>query len=351
LALVTPCVIGHSWVACTKYDYSGSVNDSQVYNPAKCSGWGRGWGPGFCQTTNTEFGVDCGYNFASQSPVCPTALSTNYASAYTTESPMATYAPGETVCLAWPAKNHVAASCINPDIPDHGLKVYMSQANPTADPSTLSTLQNSGTLVKDFGANTVADGMVGFQHCPLFCSNPDKCLCTGCFTIPTTVQEGAVYSFFWVWLFNSVSDTYTTCWEATISGAAQAPQTSAQTPLQTSAQTPAHTSAQTPAQTSAQTPAQTSAQTPAPTTKGQSPAQTPAQTSADSPSDSPSNSPDSTSESTSGCADANYCESVCGSGEVMKCDCTNGSWSVECLNSGGITLGLTVLVSIAWLCV
>jgi len=130
---------------------------------------------------------------------------------------MATYSPGQRVCLAWAPKNHVAASCANRYIPDHGTKLYMSGPNPTADPANIGALTQRTTLIKDFGTNTAADGYVGFQNCPKFCQNNDKALCTGCFVLPTNLQVGATYSFFWMWAFNSDSDVYSSCWEAKIS--------------------------------------------------------------------------------------------------------------------------------------
>jgi len=285
-------VFAHSWVSCTNYDLSNG-NDASVYNPSKCSGFGRGWGKD-CERTNNQFGLDCGYNHGGANPVCPYNLNANYSSGYTAQSPMAVYNPGQTVCLAWPAKNHVSASCNNPDIPDHGTKIYMSSANPTSDPSNLSNLPSSPyTLIKDLGTNTEADGMVGFQNCPLFCSDPDKCLCTGCFTLPTTLQRGAVYSFFWVWAFNSDSDTYTSCWEARISGTAS--------PVSN----PAITTAQ-----------------------AKSTSITSAKYSNPSPTSSPTSNP--TSTSTSSCEDETYCEKVCGDNGIFSCQCEDGDWSVEC---------------------
>jgi hypothetical protein len=125
---------------------------------------------------------------------------------------MASYKPGQQVCLAWAPKNHVAAACINKNIPDNGMEVYMSGANPTADATAFSQMRK----IADWGKNTVADGMKGFQNCPNFCSNPDKATCTGCFYIPDDAVVGATYSFIWTWEFNGLADQYSTCWEAKI---------------------------------------------------------------------------------------------------------------------------------------
>jgi len=125
---------------------------------------------------------------------------------------MAKYAPGQQICLAWAPKNHVSASCNNPNIPDNGMELYMSGPNPTSDATSLSTM----TKIADWGKNPGANAFKAFQNCPQFCTNPDKATCTGCFYIPRNVQVGAVYSFVWTWEFNAVSDQYTTCWEALI---------------------------------------------------------------------------------------------------------------------------------------
>jgi hypothetical protein len=130
---------------------------------------------------------------------------------------MAQYSPGQQVCLAWAPKNHVAASCINKNIPDNGMEVYMSGPNPTSDPTAFSQMKK----IADWGKNPGADAFKGFQYCPNFCSNPDKATCTGCFSIPKDVQVGATYTFIWTWEFNAPSDQYSSCWEATIVASTQ----------------------------------------------------------------------------------------------------------------------------------
>jgi len=211
------CAYGHSWVSCTDYNIQ-NTNDAQVYSPALCQGYPRGWAAAFCEGTNNAFGVDCGYNYqpGGSGAICKMPLKTAYTSSYSALSPMATYSPGQRVCLAWPPKNHVAASCANRFIPDHGTKLYMSGPNPTSDPTNLASLRATSTLVKDFGTNTAADQYQGFQNCPKFCQNNDKALCTGCFNLPTNLQAGATYSFYWTWAFNADTDVYTSCWEAKI---------------------------------------------------------------------------------------------------------------------------------------
>jgi hypothetical protein len=114
--------------------------------------------------------------------------------------------------LAWPAKNHVSASCANSNIPDGGTLIYAHGPNPTTEP-TLATARKIFT----FETNTAPNQYKGFQNCPKFCENQDKALCTGCFNLPTDLQSGAVYTFSWVWTFNP-GEIYSSCWEARIEG-------------------------------------------------------------------------------------------------------------------------------------
>jgi hypothetical protein len=204
-------VYSHSWVSCTDYRIS-STSDTQVYQNGKCVGFPRAWAQ-CCE--NTAFGLDRGFNFQpSNGKLCrdPLNKANGYQASYSSTSPMAKYSPGQTVCLAWPPKNHVAASCINKDIPDNGMEVYMSGPNPDADPTSFSQM----TKVADWGRNPGGDAFKGFQNCPNFCSNPDKATCTGCFSIPKNAQVGAVYTFIWTWEFNAKTDQYSSCWEAQI---------------------------------------------------------------------------------------------------------------------------------------
>ena len=106
---------------------------------------------------------------------------------YTSQYPMASYRPGQQVCLAWPSKNHVAASCTNPYIPDTSLKVFAVRTG-TADP-TQTTFRNNQVVDMGGHVNGVID-FKGFQNCSKFCENMDKSLCTGCFTLPSTMTEG-----------------------------------------------------------------------------------------------------------------------------------------------------------------
>ncbi|KAG2389410.1 hypothetical protein C9374_013970 [Naegleria lovaniensis] len=209
LATLVSVVLAHSWIDCTDY----TEKNGAYYSSSKCRARPRNWAAH--AAINSAFGGDTGCNH--QSETCKYILSnSNYASFYTSSFPMATYRPGQEVCLAWPAKNHVAASCTNPYIPDTSNKIYISSVNPTNDPST-----NNWQLLVDWGNNVAPatlenGGGKAYQNCPKFCENMDKALCTGCFTIPANLPEGR-YAFQWRWVFNAGSAPYTSCWDAQVS--------------------------------------------------------------------------------------------------------------------------------------
>jgi len=125
------------------------------------------------------------------------------------------YEAGKTYTLAWPPKNHVAAGCTNPYIPDTALDLFVAPYNGASDPSTFTQAVSASFSDERHERNKI--DFKGFQNCPLFCENPDKALCTGTFTVPNNLAPG-VYTFQWHWAFNSATDIYSTCWEANVVG-------------------------------------------------------------------------------------------------------------------------------------
>jgi hypothetical protein len=209
LLLLVGWIECHTWIACTDYKIENEAAEN-YYDESLCKAHARSY-KDCCE--GQAFGIDRGFDYRPhlQNRTCRDRLTLPYSDAYSSTSPMAKYSPGQKVCLAWPSKNHVAATCNNPWIPDHGTKLYVSVPNPQADADV-----ESMRLVKDFGTNTRADGFVGFQHCPKFCENNDKSLCSGCFDVPQDLQVGATYTFTWEWAFNADTDLYSSCWEAEI---------------------------------------------------------------------------------------------------------------------------------------
>lgn len=51
---------------------------------------------------------------------------------YAAGVPRATYTPGQKVCVAYPARQHVAASCFNLGVPDAGVQFFRSAKDPAA---------------------------------------------------------------------------------------------------------------------------------------------------------------------------------------------------------------------------
>lgn len=201
--------LAHSWVACT--DYRG---DQSTYNPSQCFGYPRNWQN---VASGSAFGEDRGYNYQAPktgAQPCRDRLGAAPGYGYTASYPMAQYKPGSQVCLAWPSKNHVAATCTNPYIPDTRLELYHGGMTGSSDPAQSTFRAN---LVRNWTEhqNGVID-FKGFQRCPRFCNNMDKSLCTQCFTVPSNLQVGKVYTFQWYWIFNQGTDPYTSCWEAMI---------------------------------------------------------------------------------------------------------------------------------------
>jgi hypothetical protein len=129
--LFTATTQAHSWVACT--DYRGNPN---YYDATQCYGYARNWGN---VAGGTAFGVDTGFNYqepAGGAKACRDPVGAAPGFGYTNIYPMARYTPGSTVCLAWPSKNHVAATCTNQYIPDNGLELYVSPSpTGTTDPT------------------------------------------------------------------------------------------------------------------------------------------------------------------------------------------------------------------------
>jgi len=244
-SLLVPLVYGHSWVACTDYRITSEA-DIDYYNDNICKGYPRDWANTVAFASTTVFGTDTGFNYQappSGTHACRDPLGTASNSyGYTTRYPMANYAPGSTVCLAWPSKNHVADTCTNQYIPDTELTLYASGPIGNTDPTQA---QFDATMVANWTQhqNGVIDHK-GFQHCPKFCENMDKSLCSQCFTVPSSFQVGKIYTFQWYWVFNAGTDPYTTCWEALI----VPPSTSSST---TAAPIPATTAAPVPATSAA----------------------------------------------------------------------------------------------------
>lgn len=220
-------VEAHSWIQCT--DYRGNTD---YYEGNQCFGHVRPWQRGnndIVSPNQVAFGVDQGFNkMLHQTPdgQCNTLIDNQFAAG---NFPMATYRRGQTVTLAWPAKNHVADTCDNnpggAQIPDAFNGLYMEKSVPG-----LRITYNREVVFEPMTeGNTHVQGQIdykGYQKCPKFCENRDKALCTGTFVVPN-VPDGK-YSFSWRWEFNggrNPPETYVTCFEAMVQGEEIKPET------------------------------------------------------------------------------------------------------------------------------
>ena len=203
---------------------------------------------------------------------------------------MATYKAGSRYCMAWPAKNHVAATCTNVYIPDGGIQILRSPINPTADPTQTQFKASLVDTINGHVENTI--DFKGFQNCPQFCSNGATSmglsLCTGCFTVPANLTPG-LYTFQWYWEFNA-GQFYSSCFDVNI--------VDANTP--TSGGVPTSSSGSGVTQTATSSGTVSSSGTPASSGNGIP------------------------------CGDPSYCTTVCADAGVAKCTCENGNWSVGC---------------------
>jgi len=152
------------------------------------------------------FGVDTGFN-EQPSTSCHVGAAEN-PSGY----PMARYKQGEEIVLAWPSKNHVAAPCTNPYIPDTSLELFVAPQAANGHPADEDFTQVKASF-SDVPHERGKFDFEGFQNCPAFCENMDKSLCTGSFVVPTDLADG-VYTFQWKWVFNRDTAPYITCFEA-----------------------------------------------------------------------------------------------------------------------------------------
>lgn len=198
-ALFTHSILGHSWLECSEYDpISFDHLTLGDFDRARCSGYPRG----FARQFSEGFGVDTGFNWGHTS--CATAFNP---ADYTTDIPMATYSPGDTIYLSHPAKNHVADTCTNQFIPSTSFVVKMSSE------VGVDTFDITLPLVGGDHVNGQID-FLGFQRCFNFCSNVDKAHCLSAWTLPETISEGR-HSFIWTWEFNE-NEFYSNCFDAII---------------------------------------------------------------------------------------------------------------------------------------
>jgi hypothetical protein len=210
LSAILPLLISaHSWAECTDYKINNDT-DKYYFNKDNCLARPRCAWNAVLDEDKSGFGADSAMQFVRDVNSCQ--CEKNNLKNYTIEAPMAKYVSGQEVCIAYPAKNHVAEECqvsphFNKFLPDGGLTIKMTSL-PNSEIYDMEMPNKNGVHVK----NTIDYN--GFQNCPKFCENPDRALCTVCFNLHDNTTEG-IYSFKWVWEFNP-GEYYVTCWDALI---------------------------------------------------------------------------------------------------------------------------------------
>lgn len=196
----------HSWIHCT--DYRGDVN---YFSEEDCHGHPRIFNGELPRMF--DFGVDRGFDEQRTPTDLMQCQTVQPSLSEVATHDIARYRQGETYTLAWPSKNHVAAPCTNPYIPDTSLELFIEPFSAGGDPALFSQVVDAS-----FSREPHEHGKIdfkGFQHCPAFCENMDKSLCTGTFVVPADLADG-YYTFQWRWVFNSGTAAYVTCFEAYI---------------------------------------------------------------------------------------------------------------------------------------
>ena len=209
-------VASHSWLACADYTAELS-NDEQDFDYANCEGYIRGH-----FDTNRPDSFSLGvpkYTVSSDNGAtlsCQYDITDPITDQYTDDYPYATYTPGSTYRLTWPAKNHaIGEECGETTSVDEAMAVYVNpNVNPTSDLTSISQY----TLVYDWHAESGQDFSDGkgkegipFANCMDYCSDTDASPCWGDMTIPTNIfTQSGFYTFLWYWDFGSV---YVSCFD------------------------------------------------------------------------------------------------------------------------------------------
>lgn len=157
-------VQSHTWIACTTYDVANKWQSPRGpsetdpirlnYDDSKCGGYARNW----AQYATNTFGQDLGANFIQSG----NNLCRNDPINYTTKYHKASYESNGVICLAYPAKNHVATSA-NPFIPDNGIALYRTLDASNRAPQLGAGIKEMRSL-NGVHENGVVD-YKGYQQC------------------------------------------------------------------------------------------------------------------------------------------------------------------------------------------
>lgn len=123
------------------------------------------------------------------------------ADGYSATYPMASYAPGETVRIQWPAKNHATVGT------QRGVQLFFGKGPGLGD-------DFSHIISKDawIAANPGLEQT--FSSCQPNQAGVDGAECLGDFVVPNNLQQG-IYSVIWWWEFNA-GEFYSSCYDVLI---------------------------------------------------------------------------------------------------------------------------------------
>lgn len=132
------------------------------------------------------------------------------ADGYSATYPMASYAPGETVRIQWPAKNHATVSN-----PDRGVQLFFGKGPGLGD--DFSHITSKDAYIAQYPGLDVP-----FSQCNPNQAGVDGAECLGDFVVPNDLEQG-IYSVIWWWEFNG-GEFYSSCYDVLItSDGADAP--------------------------------------------------------------------------------------------------------------------------------
>ena len=182
---------GHSWLACA--DYRAVLDpDNQDFSLSNCDGYGRGY---YDSSNPSSFSAGFG-KFTHSDTTCQMAVADPIDSAYDDTYPYATWVPGSTVRLVWPAKNHaIGAECGETASTDKEMKIlYNPNVNPTSDLASIDDYLTAWDWHEesDVDWNGGNDGVEGipFANCMDYCSDTDASPCFGDMIVPDFTESG-----------------------------------------------------------------------------------------------------------------------------------------------------------------
>jgi hypothetical protein len=201
-------IAAHSWLDCADYRYDSSKTFINSAVKTNCDGFARGY-------TAREVNPDGSlYKITSKNSSLPACRRPR--TAYSSQYPMPTARPGETLTMAWTPNGHTEWH--KPKPPPFGPRdVYLKWTGiPNKELTTIGQVRQA----KNFMAPVQFDKPC---HNRKTCAQLDSSggICTWDYTLPTNLPPGR-YHFVWWWPFNfagdNVTEEYVSCFDVMVSG-------------------------------------------------------------------------------------------------------------------------------------